>query len=234
MANQAVQPTGTSRLAQRQIERHRRLAPVADLVVGHADIVRHRRKLLMLAAAILFVAIAITLVRPRGPTVSVGVGTAQAEGSDRGVTLFVTNNSRCDIVLQSPLVLLHFYQNPNEGGPRRHVLWGGLSATTNLAPGAVTTLSVEPDVAWKNVSFEFYFRWPAPPLERALSVTLGKLARSAGLDKNRSPDFLWRWGLMDGQRRRRVQHFWMPKTLPRTPDSGSVSQSDASGPAPLS
>ena len=32
--NQAVQPTGASRLAQTAIERHRRLAPVADLHVG--------------------------------------------------------------------------------------------------------------------------------------------------------------------------------------------------------
>src|SRR4051812_36635257 len=30
-ANKAVQPTGASRLGQSQIERHRRLAPVADL-----------------------------------------------------------------------------------------------------------------------------------------------------------------------------------------------------------
>src|SRR5262245_32663983 len=33
-SNQAVQPTGASRLARRQIERQRRLAPVADLFVG--------------------------------------------------------------------------------------------------------------------------------------------------------------------------------------------------------
>src|SRR5439155_20017213 len=34
-ANQTVQPTGASRLAKREIERHRRLAPVADLCVRH-------------------------------------------------------------------------------------------------------------------------------------------------------------------------------------------------------
>jgi hypothetical protein len=33
--NQTVHLTGASRLAQRQIERHRRLAPVADLIVVH-------------------------------------------------------------------------------------------------------------------------------------------------------------------------------------------------------
>ena len=33
-ANQTAQPTGASRLAQRQIERQRRLAPVADLCVS--------------------------------------------------------------------------------------------------------------------------------------------------------------------------------------------------------
>src|SRR6266542_2770958 len=33
IANQTVQRTGASRFAQRQIERHRRLAPVADLCV---------------------------------------------------------------------------------------------------------------------------------------------------------------------------------------------------------
>ena len=32
-ANKAVQPTGTNRLAQREIERHRWLAPVADLFI---------------------------------------------------------------------------------------------------------------------------------------------------------------------------------------------------------
>ena len=31
-ANETVQRTGASRFAQRQIERHRRLAPVADLI----------------------------------------------------------------------------------------------------------------------------------------------------------------------------------------------------------
>jgi hypothetical protein len=35
---QAVQPTGASRSAQRRIERHRRLAPVADLVVKHMNV----------------------------------------------------------------------------------------------------------------------------------------------------------------------------------------------------
>src|SRR5437763_1639449 len=33
LANQTVQRTGASRVAQRQIQRHRRLAPVADLFV---------------------------------------------------------------------------------------------------------------------------------------------------------------------------------------------------------
>ena len=34
VSNRAVQRTGASRFAQRQIERHRRLAPVADLCVS--------------------------------------------------------------------------------------------------------------------------------------------------------------------------------------------------------
>ncbi len=37
-ANQTVQRTGASRSAQRQIECHRRLAPVADLVVGRRQL----------------------------------------------------------------------------------------------------------------------------------------------------------------------------------------------------
>jgi len=45
--NQTVQRTGASRFAQRQIERHRRLAPVADLCVRpldhHAPALRHHR-----------------------------------------------------------------------------------------------------------------------------------------------------------------------------------------------
>ena len=39
--NQAVQPTGASRLAQRAVERHRRLAPVADLHVSRRRYVMH-------------------------------------------------------------------------------------------------------------------------------------------------------------------------------------------------
>src|SRR5664280_3004540 len=35
--NKTVQRTGASRFAQRQIQRHRRLAPVADLVVGRIN-----------------------------------------------------------------------------------------------------------------------------------------------------------------------------------------------------
>ena len=35
--NQAVQPTGASRLGQRQVERHRQLAPMADLPVGRGE-----------------------------------------------------------------------------------------------------------------------------------------------------------------------------------------------------
>jgi hypothetical protein len=38
-ANQTVQRTGASRFAQRQIQRHRRLAPVADLCVRREDII---------------------------------------------------------------------------------------------------------------------------------------------------------------------------------------------------
>ena len=40
-ANQTGQRTGASRFAHRQIQRHRRLAPVADLIVGGAT---HHRK----------------------------------------------------------------------------------------------------------------------------------------------------------------------------------------------
>ena len=194
---------------------------VCIITVGLADVVSRRRKLCILAAAMVL-AIVVTIARPGGPTASVGVGTAPADGSDGGVTCFVTNNSRCDIVLQFPLVLGHFNRSTNEGGPRYGALWGGSSASTNLGPGAVTTLSVKPDIAYKNVEFEFYFCWPAPPLERALSVPLGKLARSAGLDKNRSADLMWRWGLMDGQRRRRVRHFWMPNQPVDRPLTGAV------------
>jgi hypothetical protein len=40
MANQTVQRTGASRFAQRQIEHHRRLAPVADLCVSPQSVPR--------------------------------------------------------------------------------------------------------------------------------------------------------------------------------------------------
>jgi hypothetical protein len=47
LSNQTVQPTGASRLAQRLIKGHRRLAPVADLFVG-----QHNRMRTMLVVAL--------------------------------------------------------------------------------------------------------------------------------------------------------------------------------------
>jgi hypothetical protein len=46
-ANQTVQRTGASRFAQRQIERHRRLAPVADLRVRPLDHAMNKKELIV-------------------------------------------------------------------------------------------------------------------------------------------------------------------------------------------
>src|SRR5207249_1460109 len=55
-AHKAVQRTGASRFAQRQIERHRRLAPVADLCVGYeASAMSFRRNLLDVLCVRVFV-----------------------------------------------------------------------------------------------------------------------------------------------------------------------------------
>ncbi len=110
-------------------------------------------------------------------------------------------------MLQYPLVLVYCQELP-EVGVRSDQVWSGLSETTNLAPGSLATLTVSLKGWETKVEFIISFGWRAGPLQRSLSVPIGKLASNAG--RNKFTGFLWRSGLMDGQRRRSVRHFWVP------------------------